>query len=73
MAIRLVLAEDNYLLREGVKRLIEAQPDLELVAACEDYESLIAAVDEHQPDVVLTDIRMPHRDRRRPAGRRPRS
>jgi DNA-binding NarL/FixJ family response regulator len=55
----MVLAEDNYLLREGVSRLIEAQPDLELVAACEDFESLIAAVDAERPDVVLTDIRMP--------------
>ena len=59
MPIRLVLAEDNYLLREGVSRLIEAQPDLELVAVCEDFDALIAAVEEHQPDVVLTDIRMP--------------
>ncbi|HEX2273428.1 MAG TPA: response regulator transcription factor [Acidimicrobiales bacterium] len=59
MALRLVLAEDNYLLRAGVSRLIEAQPDVELVAACEDFDSLIAAVEAHRPDVVLTDIRMP--------------
>jgi DNA-binding NarL/FixJ family response regulator len=42
-----------------VSRLIEAQPDLELVAVCEDFDSLIAAVDAERPDVVLTDIRMP--------------
>ncbi|HWC10718.1 MAG TPA: response regulator transcription factor [Acidimicrobiales bacterium] len=59
MPIRMVLAEDNYLLREGVSRLIEAQPELELVAVCEDFDSLIAAVEPHKPDVVLTDIRMP--------------
>ena len=59
MPIRLVLAEDNYLLREGMTRLIEAQPDLELVAACEDYDSLVEAIEAHRPDVVLTDIRMP--------------
>ncbi len=59
MPIRLVLAEDNYLLREGVSRLIESRPELELLAACEDYDSLIAAIDAHRPDVVLTDIRMP--------------
>ncbi|MDP8937082.1 MAG: response regulator transcription factor [Actinomycetota bacterium] len=59
MAIRLVLAEDNYLLREGVCRLIEAQPELELLAACEDYDSLVEAIETHRPDVVLTDIRMP--------------
>ncbi len=59
MAIRLVLAEDNYLLREGVSKLIETQPELELAAACEDLDSLMAAVDAERPDVVLTDIRMP--------------
>lgn len=59
MAIRLVLAEDNYLLREGVSKLIEAQPELELAAACEDFDALMAAIEAHRPDVVLTDIRMP--------------
>ena len=59
MPIRVVLAEDNYLLREGMSRLIEAQPELELAAACEDFDSLVAAIDAHAPDVVLTDIRMP--------------
>ncbi len=59
MPIRLVLAEDNYLLREGMTRLIEAQPEFELSAVCEDYDSLIKAVELHRPDVVLTDIRMP--------------
>jgi len=57
--IRLVLAEDHYLVREGVKQLIETQPDLEVVATCTDLESLLGAVEAHQPDVVLTDIRMP--------------
>jgi len=57
--IRLVLAEDNYLVREGVRRLLETQPDLEVVAACGDLGSLLAAVDEQRPDVVVTDIRMP--------------
>jgi DNA-binding NarL/FixJ family response regulator len=57
--IRLVLAEDNYLLREGTSRLLETQPELELCAVCGDLESLLAAVDAERPDVVLTDIRMP--------------
>ena len=57
--IRLVLAEDNYLVREGVRRLIETDDDLELAAVCEDYDSLLAAVEAEKPDVVLTDIRMP--------------
>lgn len=59
MGIRLVLAEDHYLVREGVRRLIEAQPELELAAVCEDLPSLLEAIDCVRPDVVLTDIRMP--------------
>jgi DNA-binding NarL/FixJ family response regulator len=59
VAIRLVLAEDNYLLREGTRRLLETQPELELTAVCGDLDSLLAAVDTERPDVVLTDIRMP--------------
>jgi DNA-binding NarL/FixJ family response regulator len=57
--IRVILAEDNYLVREGVRRLLETSPDLELVAVCEDYDSLLAAIAATEPDVVLTDIRMP--------------
>ncbi|HKP17718.1 MAG TPA: response regulator transcription factor [Gaiellaceae bacterium] len=59
MAIRIVLADDHYLLREGVRRLLEAQPDLEVVAVCGDLDSLLAAVEAEQADVVVTDIRMP--------------
>jgi DNA-binding NarL/FixJ family response regulator len=57
--IRLVLAEDNYLVREGVRRLLETEPDLEVAAVCGDLGSLLAAVDAERPDVVVTDIRMP--------------
>jgi DNA-binding NarL/FixJ family response regulator len=59
VAIRVVFAEDNYLLREGVTRLIEAQPDLELVGTCSHYDELLSTVDATSPDVVITDIRMP--------------
>ena len=59
MAIRVVLGEDHYLVREGVRRLLETSPDIEVVAACGDLESLLAAVEDHLPDVVVTDIRMP--------------
>jgi DNA-binding NarL/FixJ family response regulator len=59
MPIRLVLAEDQYLVREGLRRLLEAQDDLEIAAVCEDLDSLLAAVDAERPDVVVTDIRMP--------------
>ncbi len=59
MPIRLVLADDHYLVREGVRRLLETEPELEVAAVCGDLDSLLAAVDAEQPDVVLTDIRMP--------------
>jgi DNA-binding NarL/FixJ family response regulator len=59
VAIRVVLAEDNYLVREGVGTLIAGEPDLELVASCADYDSLMASVGAETPDVVVTDIRMP--------------
>jgi len=54
-----VLAEDHYLVREGVRRLLETRPEFEVVAACDDLTSLLAAVDSELPDVVVTDIRMP--------------
>lgn len=59
MSLRLVLAEDNLLAREGLRGLLGGVPELTLAAVCATYDELIAAVDEHQPDVVLTDIRMP--------------
>ena len=59
MPIRLVLAEDHYLVREGVRRLLETESDLEVAAVAGDLGSLLAAVDAEQPDVVITDIRMP--------------
>jgi DNA-binding NarL/FixJ family response regulator len=59
VAIRVVLAEDSYLVREGVQRLLEPEADIELVAACEDRPSLERAIEAERPDVVLTDIRMP--------------
>ena len=59
MPIRVVLAEDQYLVREGIRRLLDSQDGLEVVAVGEDLDSLLAAVDAERPDVVVTDIRMP--------------
>lgn len=59
MPIRLVLAEDNYLVREALQRLLESRDDFEVAAVCDDLDSLLEAVDAERPDVVVTDIRMP--------------
>jgi DNA-binding NarL/FixJ family response regulator len=57
--IRLVLAEDQYLVREALQRLLETRDEFEVVAVCEDLDSLLEAVAAEKPDVVVTDIRMP--------------
>jgi DNA-binding NarL/FixJ family response regulator len=63
MAIRVVAAEDSYLIREGLRLLLATQPDVDLVASVGSLPELLAAVDDHCPDVVVTDIRMPPRNR----------
>jgi DNA-binding NarL/FixJ family response regulator len=57
--LRVVIAEDHYLVREGTRRLLQAGPDIDVVAAVADAESLLTAVADLDPDAVLTDIRMP--------------
>jgi DNA-binding NarL/FixJ family response regulator len=59
MSIRIVLGEDSYLAREGVRRVLAEEDDIEVVATCGDLDSLRSAVVDVLPDVVLTDIRMP--------------
>jgi len=54
-----VFAEDDYLVREGTAALLEQLEDIEIVAMVADRDALLAAVEEHRPDAVLTDIRMP--------------
>jgi DNA-binding NarL/FixJ family response regulator len=62
VAIRLLIGEDHFLVREGVRRLLESSTEVDVVAACTDLPSLQEAALEHRPDVVLTDIRMPPTD-----------
>ena len=59
VALRVVFAEDNYLVREGTAALLAHVDELDLVATVADLDGLMAAVEEHRPDAVLTDIRMP--------------
>jgi DNA-binding NarL/FixJ family response regulator len=57
--IRIVLAEDQYLVREGLRRVLETQEGLEIVSVCGDLDSLLVTVATERPDAVVTDIRMP--------------
>jgi DNA-binding NarL/FixJ family response regulator len=59
LALKVVVAEDSLILREGLQELLRSSPGIEVVAACEDLDSLMDAVELHEPEVVLTDIRMP--------------
>ncbi|MFE7544998.1 response regulator [Streptomyces platensis] len=57
--IRVLLADDQLLVRAGFKALLDAQPDIEVVAEAADGQQALAAVRAHRPDIVLMDIRMP--------------
>jgi DNA-binding NarL/FixJ family response regulator len=57
--IRVVLADDQELVRSGFAMILDAQPDIEVVAEAGDGEAALAAVRQHTPDVALLDIRMP--------------
>jgi DNA-binding NarL/FixJ family response regulator len=59
MAVRVVVAEDDYFVRAGLQRLLDGEPDIELVGAYETADALLASIADDRPDVVLTDIRMP--------------
>jgi DNA-binding NarL/FixJ family response regulator len=59
VAIRVVIAEDNLIAREGIRQIVDTDPDLSVAATCGTLEEVLDAVDREEPDVVLTDIRMP--------------
>lgn len=59
--LRVVIAEDHYLMREGLRELLEGTGSVEVVAAVDRAPELLAVVDDAGPDAVLTDIRMPPR------------
>ena len=64
-SLRVAIADDSLLVREGLRQLLSGVPDeLEVVAVCEDSYALLEAIERDSPEVVLTDIRMPpFRDR----------
>jgi DNA-binding NarL/FixJ family response regulator len=57
--VRVVFAEDNYLVREGTAALLNSSDEVDLIGTASALDELLAAVEELRPDVVLTDIRMP--------------
>ena len=59
MPITVILGEDSYLVREGLRQVLDGAPQVELVAECGDADALMREIEERRPDVVLTDIRMP--------------
>jgi two-component system LytT family response regulator len=62
MTLRVVVADDEPIGRQRLVRLLQAEPDTEVLAACADGEEAVEAIREHAPDVVLLDIQMPHLD-----------
>jgi DNA-binding NarL/FixJ family response regulator len=59
MGIRVAIAEDSLLVREGIEQLLIGEPEIDVVASCGDLPSLMQSVESRCPDVVVTDIRMP--------------
>lgn len=59
MAVRVVLADDSYLVREALTHVLADAPGIHVVAVCEDVDSLMLAIEAERPQVVVTDIRMP--------------
>jgi DNA-binding NarL/FixJ family response regulator len=57
--VRVVFAEDNYLVREGTAALLQSSGEVELVGTAASFDELMTAVEELRPEAVLTDIRMP--------------
>jgi DNA-binding NarL/FixJ family response regulator len=62
VAIRVVVAEDSLIVREGLRQLLAVSPNLDVVAAHGDLDAVIDAVGDDRPDVIITDIRMPPSD-----------
>jgi DNA-binding NarL/FixJ family response regulator len=59
VAVRVVIAEDHLLVREGLERILESSADVALVGSAVDGEALLESVERARPDVVVTDVRMP--------------
>jgi len=60
--LRLVIADDQALVRSGIRLILEAQPDIEVLAEASDGAEAVQLAREHAPDIVLMDILMPRLD-----------
>ncbi|TMR90560.1 response regulator transcription factor [Nonomuraea basaltis] len=58
-SLRIVIAEDNLLVRAGIEALLGTEGGVEVIGVCSGYDALMTSVDQEKPDVVVTDIRMP--------------
>ena len=59
--IKIILADDHPIVRQGLRQVIEREPDLLVAAECGDGAAAIAAIEEHQPEAAILDVDMPHR------------
>jgi two-component system NarL family response regulator len=60
--LRLLLADDHPVVRDGLAAMINQQPDMQVVAEAENGEEAVALYERHQPDVIVLDLRMPKKD-----------
>ena len=59
VSVRVIIGEDDYLVRQGIERALANRDDIEVVASYDGYDALVDGVERHDPDVVMTDVRMP--------------
>lgn len=57
--LRVALADDSYLVREALAHVLDEASDIEIIASCADFDTMLQVVDDEQPDVIVSDIRMP--------------
>lgn len=62
MSISLVLADDHPLVLKGLRQLFSSEPDMTVLACCQDGETVLQSIYQHQPDILVLDLRMPQMD-----------
>src|ERR1044071_2156665 len=62
MSVRILIVDDEPLARERLRKLLEREPDIELVGECADGLQAVAAIQQHSPDLIFLDVQMPELD-----------